>query len=257
MFMMGLEGGKPDGSAIGVQPEWFYKGDGSSIVGTGAPLPSPHFALDGGEESEIAGIYLIDAEGNPRRLGFCLANEFSDHVTERGNYLWLAHSKLRPAALGPELLTGDLPPNVRGMSRIVRSGATLWEKPFLTGEANMSHSIRNLEQFYEQYLAFRETRVAARENLELQMGRYRAGVNQYINVLQAIVSDDGCGFDVEATLRTPAAWAHLGLHGMRERAALAGGTVTIESTPGDGTTIYVRVPVLGGANGSDPDPPGG
>jgi two-component system sensor histidine kinase UhpB len=77
------------------------------------------------------------------------------------------------------------------------------------------------------------------------------------NVLQAIVSDDGCGFDVEATLRTPAAWAHLGLHGMRERAALAGGTVTIESTPGEGTTIYVRVPVLGGHNGSDPDPPGG
>ena len=155
MFMMGLEGGKPDGSAIGVQPEWFYKGDGSSIVGTGAPLPSPHFALDGGEEPEIAGVYLIDAEGNPRRLGFCLANEFSDHVTERGNYLWLAHSKLRPAALGPELLMGDLPPNVRGTSRIVRSGATLWEKPFLTGEANMSHSIRNLEHHHFKYPLFR------------------------------------------------------------------------------------------------------
>ena len=155
MFMMGLEGGKPDGSAIGVQPEWFYKGDGSSIVGTGAPLPSPDFALDGGEEPEIAGIYLIDAEGNPRRLGFCLANEFSDHVTERGNYLWLAHSKLRPAALGPELLMGDLPPNVRGTSRIVRDGATLWEKPFLTGEANMSHSIRNLEHHHFKYPLFR------------------------------------------------------------------------------------------------------
>lgn len=48
-------------------------------------------------------------------------------------------------------------------------------------------NVRNLDQFYEQYLAFRETRFAARENLELQMGRYRAGVNQYINVLQAIV----------------------------------------------------------------------
>ena len=155
MFMMGLEGGKPDGSAIGVQPEWFYKGDGSSIVGTGAPLPSPDFALDGGEEPEIAGIYLIDAEGNPRRLGFCLANEFSDHVTERGNYLWLAHSKLRPAALGPELLMGDLPPNGRGTSRIVRDGATLWEKPFLTGEANMSHSIRNLEHHHFKYPLFR------------------------------------------------------------------------------------------------------
>jgi PAS domain S-box-containing protein len=69
--------------------------------------------------------------------------------------------------------------------------------------------------------------------------------------VQAIVSDDGCGFDVEGTLRTPAARAHLGLHGMRERAALLGGTVTIESTPGEGTTIYVRVPVLGGLDGKD------
>jgi PAS domain S-box-containing protein len=63
-------------------------------------------------------------------------------------------------------------------------------------------------------------------------------------VVQVIVSDDGCGFDVEGTLRTPAARAHLGLHGMRERAALLSGTVTIESTPGEGTTIYVRVPVF-------------
>jgi PAS domain S-box-containing protein len=73
-------------------------------------------------------------------------------------------------------------------------------------------------------------------------------------LVQAIVSDDGCGFDVEATLRTPAARAHLGLHGMRERAALLGGTVTIESTPGEGTTIYVRVPVFGGSDGKDSDP---
>jgi len=72
-------------------------------------------------------------------------------------------------------------------------------------------------------------------------------------VVQAIVSDDGCGFDVEATLRTPAARAHLGLHGMRERAALLGGTVTFESTPGEGTTIYVRVPVFGGSDGKDSD----
>jgi signal transduction histidine kinase len=72
-------------------------------------------------------------------------------------------------------------------------------------------------------------------------------------MVQAIVSDDGCGFDVEATLRTPAARAHLGLHGMRERAALLGGTVTIESTPGEGTTIYVRVPVFGGSDGKDSD----
>jgi len=155
MFLMGVEGGKPRDGEVGVQPEWFYKGDGSSIVAPGAAIPSPDFALDGSEEPEIAGIYLIDDRGQPRRLGFCLANEFSDHVTERGNYLWLAHSKLRPAALGPELLTGKLPPDVRGTSRVVRDGRTLWEMPFLTGEANMSHSLSNLEHHHFKYALFR------------------------------------------------------------------------------------------------------
>jgi hypothetical protein len=114
MFLMGLENGKPEDGGVGAQPEWFYKGDGTCIVAPGAPLSKPCFAEDGGEEPEIAGLYLIDGAGEPRRLGFALANEFSDHVIERGNYLWLAHSKLRQAALGPELLLGDLPSDVRG-----------------------------------------------------------------------------------------------------------------------------------------------
>lgn len=155
MFHMGVEGGKPAPGETGVQPEWFYKGDGSCLVGPGAPLASPDFALDGSEEPEIAGVYIIDRDGNPRRLGYALANEFSDHVVERGNYLWLAHSKLRPAALGPELLVGDLPQDIHGTSRIVRDGATLWEKPFLSGEANMSHSIANLEHHHFKYGLFR------------------------------------------------------------------------------------------------------
>ena len=155
MFLMGLEGGKPAIGEPGAQPEWFYKGDGSALVGSGAPLASPAFALDGGEEPEIAGIYIIGDDGQPFRLGFALANEFSDHVTERGNYLWLAHSKLRQAALGAELLTGDLPADIRGASRILRDRAIVWEKPFLTGEANMSHSIANLEHHHFKNALFR------------------------------------------------------------------------------------------------------
>ncbi|HEY2036178.1 MAG TPA: AraD1 family protein [Steroidobacteraceae bacterium] len=155
MFLDGLQGGKPAAGTTGSQPEWFYKGDGSSVVGTEAALEMPAFALDGGEEPEIAGIYLIDPRGEPRRLGFCLANEFSDHLTERENYLWLAHSKLRSAALGPEILTGSLPADVRGTSRIVRDGKVVWEKPFLTGEANMSHAIANLEHHHFKYGNFR------------------------------------------------------------------------------------------------------
>jgi hypothetical protein len=155
MFLMGLEGGKPAKGAVGAQPEWFYKGDGSILVGDGAPLVRPPFASDGGEEPEIAGIYLISPEGTPVRLGFALGNEFSDHVTERVNYLWLAHSKLRQAALGPELRLGELPADVRGVSRILRRGDVAWEAPFLTGEANMSHSLANLEHHHFKYGLFR------------------------------------------------------------------------------------------------------
>lgn len=155
MFMLGLEGGKPAPGQAGVQPEWFYKGDGGHLVGPGGDLQAPSFAEDGGEEPEIAGVYLIGDDGAPWRLGFCLANEFSDHVIEQGNYLWLAHSKLRPAALGAELLTGPLPGEVRGVSRIRRDGAVAWEKPFLSGEDHMAHSLANLEAHHFKYAAFR------------------------------------------------------------------------------------------------------
>ncbi|BBD96573.1 FAH family protein [Sphingobium amiense] len=155
MFLEGLEGGKPAPGQTGQQPEWFYKGDGSQLVGPGAPLAMPAFAQDGGEEPELAGVYIVGEDGTPYRIGLALANEFSDHVTERHNYLWLAHSKLRQAALGPELLVGPPPAHVEGASRIVRNGETIWEKPFLSGEANMSHSFANLEHHHFKYDLFR------------------------------------------------------------------------------------------------------
>ncbi|MDJ0278449.1 GguC family protein [Sphingomonas sp. 2R-10] len=155
MFLEGVEGGKPAAGAVGQQPEWFYKGDGSQLVAPGGDFAMPHFAQDGGEEPELAGIYLIGPDGTPHRIGLCLANEFSDHVTERHNYLWLAHSKLRQASLGPELLVGTPPEHIEGTSRIMRDGETIWEKPFLSGEANMSHSLSNLEHHHFKYALFR------------------------------------------------------------------------------------------------------
>ena len=155
IFLEGLAGGKPAAGVEGSQPEWFYKGDGSQLVAPGGPIAMPSSAKDGGEEPELAGVYLIGPDGAPYRLGVCLANEFSDHVTERHNYLWLAHSKLRQASLGPELLIGHVPDHLEGYSRIVRAGETIWEKPFLTGEANMSHTLSNLEQHHFKYDLFR------------------------------------------------------------------------------------------------------
>jgi hypothetical protein len=155
MFNLGLKGGKPKDGGQGVQPEWFYKGDGSLLVHPGGDLPLPEFALDGSEEPEIVGLYVIGADGQPWRVGYALGNEFSDHVMERQNYLYLAHSKLRACAIGPEARTGKLPEHLEGESRIIRGGKLLWQKPFLSGEANMSHAIANLEYHHFKYQIFR------------------------------------------------------------------------------------------------------
>lgn len=154
MFRMGLENGRPAAGTVGAQPEWFYKGNGHAAVAPGDALVAPGFAEDGGEEPEIAGIYLIAPDGTPRRIGWALGNEFSDHVTERVNYLWLAHSKLRVASYGPEILVGDLPADIQGQSAILRGGRKIWEKPFLSGEANMSHTLANLEHHHFKYGIF-------------------------------------------------------------------------------------------------------
>jgi hypothetical protein len=155
MFKLGLEGGKPAGGGIGVQPEWAYKGDGSWLVAPEAPLELPGYAQDGGEEGEIAGLYVIGDGGEVLRVGYALANEYSDHVMERGNYLWLAHSKLRQSSIGPELLLGELPQEVTGTVHIMRNGTEVWRGELLSGEANMCHSIANLEHHHFKYAGFR------------------------------------------------------------------------------------------------------
>ncbi|MEB3752770.1 AraD1 family protein [Acinetobacter sp. MD2(2019)] len=154
IFQWGLEGGKPEQGTTGVQPEWFYKGDGSIVVRPGEDFSLPNFAEDGGEEPEIVGLYVIGDDRKPYRIGFALGNEYSDHVMERRNYLYLAHSKLRSCSFGPELRTGELPTHLLGMSRIRRGDRVIWEKEFLSGEDNMCHSIANLEYHHFKYAQF-------------------------------------------------------------------------------------------------------
>src|SRR5438270_13594925 len=58
------------------------------------------------------------------------------------------------------------------------------------------------------------------------------------DVVELRISDDGIGFDAEG----PGPEGHFGLTMMRERAQVAGGTFTVESMPGEGTTIRARFP---------------
>ena len=58
-----------------------------------------------------------------------------------------------------------------------------------------------------------------------------------------IIEDNGKGFDPASLTKPSRSGRGLGLLGMRERATLVGGDVEIESAPGSGTTIFVRVPM--------------
>lgn len=156
MFELGVEGGKGSPEKPGVAPEWFYKGTGQAVVAPYATLTMPDFSLDAGEEAELAGIYVISSTGKVFRVGYTLANEFSDHVTERQNYLYLAHSKLRNCSFGPEIMVGDLPEEITGKVTLTRGQTTLWENGFLSGERHMCHSIANLEYHHFKYDLFRQ-----------------------------------------------------------------------------------------------------
>lgn len=160
MYLIGLENGKPRDGEIGAQPEWFYKGNGSVLSGHNSHLDVPAYAEDGGEEPEVAGIYYCDSRGVPYRIGFATANEFSDHVMERRNYLYLAPSKIRHCAIGPELVIGETFHDIIGNVKILRSGQTIWSKEIRTGEVNMAHSLSNLEYHHFKYENHRQPGLA-------------------------------------------------------------------------------------------------
>jgi hypothetical protein len=155
MFRWGIAGGRPARGQIGTPPEWFYKGTGTILRAHNEPLEIPPYAEDGGEEAEIAGIYVIDAEGSPHRVGMACGNEFSDHVFEKKNYLNLAGSKLRTPALGPEIRLDPAFDSVPGEVTIERAGKALWSKKIRTGESEMCHSLRNMEHHHFKYAAHR------------------------------------------------------------------------------------------------------
>jgi hypothetical protein len=151
MYRWGEEGGRPAPGQVGTSPEWFYKGSGLVLRAQDEPLTVHDFAEDGGEEPEIAGVYLIDEAGQPRRVGMAQGNEFSDHKTERRNYLYLAPSKLRQCSIGPELVVDPEFDLVPGTVKILRKGEVLWSKEISSGERRMSHSLANMEHHHFKY----------------------------------------------------------------------------------------------------------
>jgi hypothetical protein len=211
MYQWGLEGGSPAPGHIGVQPEWFYKGDGSILRAHGEPLTVPPFAEDGGEEPEVAGAYLIGPDGAPYRAGLVTGNEFSDHRMERRNYLYLAPSKLRECAIGPELVTSHDFQTVEGTVAVERDGDVLWSAIIYTGEKNMSHTVANLEHHHFKY------------------PQHRRPGDVHIHFYGADAFSFGAGVELQDADLMVVSWPDLG-RALRNPIRIASRAITIEQT---------------------------
>jgi two-component system sensor histidine kinase DegS len=86
----------------------------------------------------------------------------------------------------------------------------------------------------------------ALSNVQKHSRADRVAVRLHISkdALTATITDNGVGFDTEAVSRDPEKWDHFGLRGIVERASLVGGEAKVESKKGQGTRVWIQVPLV-------------
>ena len=156
MYQMGLEAGNPVAGQIGVQPEWFYKGDGSILRAHGEDLEIPPYGWDGGEEPEIAGAYVISRGWNafsrwPDRRQRVFGPSHGEEELSLSGAIEIAQLLHRA---GARCRRGNVR-RVPGTVKILRGSECLWQKNIRTGQDNMSYSVANLEHHHFKYAAHR------------------------------------------------------------------------------------------------------
>jgi hypothetical protein len=159
-------------------PTLFYKGSSACLRAHGDSLEIPAFATAGGEEAELAAVYLIDAQGIPRRLGFAQGNEFADPAMSAADPGAVSHAKLRTCSLGPELALDGAFEDVCGQVRIERAGALLFHQQFRAGLSHMHYSLEQIEQSLFRHAAHREPGSAIVHFLGAPVGSFDGGVLQ-------------------------------------------------------------------------------
>jgi PAS domain S-box-containing protein len=205
-------------------------------------------------------------EDERRRLARELHDQLGQHLTALALGLTEVH-RLLDAGLSAKARLAQLDDLAQLMTRDARYLALELRPPELDDVGLESAIASYVEQWRTRYGVDAEvaiTGVAAERPLPPELGTaiYRIVQEALTNVarhakarqasvmlgkdeseVRLIVEDDGRGFDLDATMDLVRRQRRLGLAGMRERAALVGGTLEVETRPGSGTTIYVRMPL--------------
>lgn len=213
-------------------------------------------------ELHDATIKLIGAQEDERRI---IARELHDEVgqvlTALQVELGLAHRQLQAAGVSADplveaqtLADGALS-TVRDLSQLLRPAAL----DDLGLPAAIDASLRGLARRHEIKVELSQSGMADRLAPETEIAAYRIVQEALTNVarhataancrvslmrlpdiLRVEVEDDGCGFSPDGG---PQPASGFGLIGMRERAAMLGGQLSIFSAPGAGTRLFVELPL--------------
>lgn len=203
---------------------------------------------------------LIEVQEEERRhFSRELHDEFGQLLVAINMHLHAAESSAGDAA------QSDLAEATALLQRAVEQvrGLALELRPAILETEGLDGTLRWLAQQHEQRTGI-PTRVSGRLDgvpAEIAIAGFRVvqqaltnivlhaqAQNTWIELAQAqgaieiLVADDGRGFEVEKTLQNGPGAGHLGLLGMRERVEFVGGALEVDSTPGKGTRIRVRIP---------------
>jgi hypothetical protein len=141
----GTRDGRPDA------PPWFYKGNGAHLRAHGEALTIPSFASSGAEEAELAGVWIIDANSKPVRIGITPGNEFADPAMAAAEPRLLSHAKLRTCSIGPELVLDPDFTDIGGVVRVERAGKRIWSQEIVTGEKHTQFNFTEIEGHHFKY----------------------------------------------------------------------------------------------------------
>jgi signal transduction histidine kinase len=208
---------------------------------------------------------VIEIQEQERRR---IARELHDQTGQRLTSVFLTLGILEEAVSTPEAQAPirDLQEMTAQILREVRNLA-LELRPSVLDDLGLLAALRNyLRRYQSRFRLFTDFQVLGLDGKrlpsEVETALFRITQEALTNVAQhaqahrvtilledrgtsimLIVEDDGVGFDVAHVMNAHPHEHNLGLYGMRERAFLLGGTLTIESTPGRGTTVFVRIPL--------------
>ncbi|TDC19867.1 GAF domain-containing protein [Streptomyces sp. 8K308] len=154
--------------------------------------------------------------------------QVTELAAEAADELRAAVIELRPAALDEDGLVATLRAQIQVLDRAHPAGVTFDCRDQRALPAQQEEAVLRVAQeaLHNALRHGAPTRV--------RVTLFRRGTATVLRV-----TDDGTGFDPE-TVRT--AGRHLGLVSMRDRAAAVGGSLTVQSAPGEGTTIQMEVP---------------